>query len=274
MHELITDLWNTHQETIVILGRRIITALFIAGAGKIILVLSGNLIKRATASKMRFDENLASILRILIRYGVVIICLIIILENFGFNTASLIAILGAAGVAVGLALKDTLSNIAAGLILLVLSCYRKGDFIEFGAYMGSVREIDLFATTLETPDGVFISAPNSSIWGTPLKNYSRNNQRRMELSITISYSDSLDAAFQVLQEIITGEKRFLQTPAPQIMVKALEDKGVNVMLRAWAENAVFWDIYWEQSKNIKEKIEAAGLHIALPQHEISIKSKE
>jgi small conductance mechanosensitive channel len=270
MRELIMNLWNTHQETFITLGRRCITALVIAGAGKVILVLTGNLIKRAVTGKMRFDENLASILRLLIHYGVVIICLIIILENFGFNTTSLIALLGAAGVAVGLALKDTLGNIAAGLILLFLRVYRKGDFIEFGSYMGSVREMNLFAITLETPDGVFISAPNSSIWGTPLKNYSRNNQRRLELSITISYLDSLDTAFRTMREIIEGEKRFLQNPAPQIMVKALEDKGVTIMLRAWADTAVFWDLYWDQSRNIKEKIEAAGLHIALPQGEIRL----
>jgi small conductance mechanosensitive channel len=193
-----------------------------------------------------------------------------ILDLFGINTTSLIAVLGAAGVAVGLALKDTLSNIASGIILLLLGSYRKGDFIEFGSQMGTVKDISLFTTTLETPDGIFISAPNSSIWGVPLKNYTRNGKRRMDLVVSISYSDSIDTAFAVMRQIAVEEKRFLATPAPQVMVQTLADSTVNILLRAWANSDVYWSIYWDQMKNVKEKIEAAGLHIPFPQRDVHV----
>jgi small conductance mechanosensitive channel len=193
-----------------------------------------------------------------------------ILDAFGVNTNSLIAILGAAGVAVGLALKDTLSNIAAGIMLLVQQTYHRGDWIEFGAVQGSVKEIGLFTTILETFDGIYISAPNSCIWGPPLKNYSRNERRRMDLAVSIAYEDSIDTAFRVLQELVAGETRFLKEPAPQIIVQSLGESGVNLVLRAWAPTAAYWDVYWDQMRNIKEKIEEAGLTIPFPQRDIHI----
>jgi small conductance mechanosensitive channel len=193
-----------------------------------------------------------------------------ILNSFGINTASLLAVLGAAGVAIGLALKDTLGNIAAGIILLLLGSYRRGEYIEFGSYSGTVKEIGLFTTILETPDGLFVSAPNASIWGTPLKNYSRNGKRRMELSVGIAYSDSIDTALRVMQDIAETETRFLKDPAPQILVQSLGDSSVNIALRAWAATDVYWKIYWDQMKNVKLKIEEAGLHIPFPQRDLHI----
>jgi small conductance mechanosensitive channel len=221
-----------------------------------------------------FDETFASILHIALSYGVIIIGVIIVLDAFGVNTASLIALLGAAGVAIGLALKDTLSNIASGIILLLLRSYRKGDYIEFASCSGTVKEMDLFATILETPDGIYISAPNSSIWGVPLKNYTRNGKRRMDLSVSIAYSDSIDAAFKVMQDVIASETRFMRDPAPQVMVQSLGDSGVTIMLRAWAHTSVYWTIYWEQMRNIKEKIEAAGLTIPFPQRDLHLIREE
>jgi small conductance mechanosensitive channel len=193
-----------------------------------------------------------------------------ILNTFGINTASLLAVLGAAGVAVGLALKDTLANIAAGIILLLLGSYHREEYIEFGAYGGTVKEINLFTTILETPEGLFISAPNSSIWGVPLKNYTRNGKRRMELLVGISYSDSIDTAFRVMRDIAETETRFLRDPAPEVIVQSLEDSSVNIALRAWAPTGMYWSIYWDQIKNIKLKIEEAGLHIPFPQRDMHI----
>jgi small conductance mechanosensitive channel len=130
--------------------------------------------------------------------------------------------------------------------------------------------MDLFTTTLETGDGIFISAPNSTLWGVPLKNYSRSRRRRMDLSIGISYKDSIDAAFAVMRQITEEETRFLRDPPPQVMVQSLGDNSVNIMLRAWATTDVYWSVYWEQIRNIKEKIEAAGLNIPFPQRDIHI----
>jgi len=193
-----------------------------------------------------------------------------ILSVFGVNTTSLLAVMGAAGLAVGLALKDTLGNIAAGIIILVLGSYRRGEFVEFGSFMGMVKEINLFTTILETPDGIYVSAPNASIWGSPLRNYTRNGKRRMELSIGISYSDSVDSAFQVMQDIIAAESRFLSEPAPQVILQAVESHSVRITIRAWSAVEDYWNIYWDLNKIIKQKIEAAGLCVPLPQRDVRV----
>jgi small conductance mechanosensitive channel len=270
MDEKLLSLWANHSAGFIELGRDIIVSVIIVIAGLIITRAGVKLINKAAGGGQRIDGMVTSLLRMMVRYGILIICVIMILNVFGINTASLIAVLGAAGVAVGLALKDTLGNIAAGIILLFLRSFRRGDYIEFGSYSGTVKEINLFTTTLETPDGIYISAPNSSIWGTPLKNYTRNGRRRMDLSVGISYSDSLDTAFGVLQEIIAAEARFMKDPAPQVLVQSLGDSSVNLLVRAWAPIDAYWNIYWFQMRNVKEKIEGAGLHIPFPQRDIHI----
>jgi small conductance mechanosensitive channel len=262
--------WESHTGAILELIRDIIVSLIILVAGIVAARITGKLIKKSTTSGLRLDDTVAGILHRIVRYGIFIVCVIMILNAFGINTASLLAVLGAAGVAIGLALKDTLGNIAAGIILLLLGSYRRGEYIEFGSSGGTVKDINLFTTILETPDGIFISAPNSSIWGTPLKNYSRNGRRRMELSVGISYSDSIDTAFRVMQSIAETETRFLKDPAPQIVVQSLGDSSVNIAFRAWAATDVYWNIYWDQMRNIKLKIEEAGLHIPFPQRDLHI----
>jgi small conductance mechanosensitive channel len=264
MGQIFLELWELHSAAILLIAKNLIAAAVILVIGIVLSRGAQKLIRKASAGDLQGGGTVSYLLRTVIRYGILIICVIMILNVFGVNTASLLAVLGAAGVAIGLALKDTLGNIAAGIILLVLGSFRKGEFIEFGAYMGTVKEINLFTTTLETPDGIYISAPNSSIWGSPLKNYTRNGRRRMELSIGIAYSDSVDTAFQVMQEIIAAEQRFLTDPAPQVILQSIEASSVKITIRAWASNQNYWDIYWDLSKTIKAKIEAAGLHIPLP----------
>ncbi|MDR1933297.1 MAG: mechanosensitive ion channel [Spirochaetales bacterium] len=271
MKDIIFDILNTHRDFFDSVGRKAAFSAALLFTARILVWIIGKLLRRAAARIPRFDETFASMLRIVISYAVFIICIIMILDVFGVNTTSLIALLGAAGVAVGLALKDTLSNIAAGIILLLLRSYRRGDTIEFGAFSGTVKEMDLFTTTLETADGIFISAPNGAIWGVPLKNYTRNGRRRMELVVGVSYSDSIDTAFEVMRQIAAEETRFLPEPAPQVMVQSLGDSCVNIMLRAWTHTDAYWPVFWQQTRNIKEKIEAAGLSIPFPQRDVHIK---
>ena len=264
------QLWDKYDHLVFGMGRRIIIAVLIVIGGKIVINISRRLIQRAVTGKIKADETLASVLRALIQYGVIIVCLIMILDVFGVNTAGLIALLGAAGVAIGFALKDTLSNIAAGIIILLLRPFHKGDFVECGPISGTVREVRLFTTIMETGDGVFISAPNSNFWGVPLKNYSRNPRRRMDITVTISFTDSIDAAFQVLSGIIREENRFLKEPPAQVMVQSLGESGIGVTLRAWVHTSGYWTVYWDQMKNVKEKIQEAGLTIAIPRRELHL----
>jgi small conductance mechanosensitive channel len=262
------ELWEFHSTSILLFARNLVAAVLILVIGRILSKGAQRLIKRAASSDLRVNETVTSVLRGIVRYGIFIICVIMILNVFGVNTTGLLAVLGAAGIAIGLALKDTLGNIASGIIILLLGSYRKGEFIEFGSFMGTVKDINLFTTILETPDGINISAPNSCIWGAPLRNYTRNGKRRMELSVGISYSDSVDTAFQVMKDIIAAEPRLLKDPAPQVILQSLESSSVIITVRAWASLNEYWDIYWELNKTIKAKIEAAGLHIPFPHVQI------
>jgi small conductance mechanosensitive channel len=262
--------WNNNRHAVIDIAGEIIASVIVVVAGKLIATGLKKLINKSVKSRINVDDTIGSILQSIVSYGIFIICVIMILNIFGVNTASLIAVLGAAGLAVGLALKDTLGNIASGIILFFLGSYRRGEFIEFDSFSGTVKEINLFTTILETPDGIYISAPNSNIWGSPLKNYTRNGKRRMELFIRISYSDSVDTAFGVLQNIITSETRFLKEPAPQVVVQSMQDSYVNLVIRAWAGNQDYWDVYWQQMRNLKEKIEKAGLHIPFPRQDVRI----
>ena len=270
LNDFIIQFWDKYGFTVLEMGRKFLIAVLIIISGKVIISLSQHLIQKAVSGKIKFDEAVASVLRMVIKYGIVIICLIMILDVFGANTAGLIALLGAAGVAIGFALKDTLSNIAAGIIILFLHPFRKGDYIEFDTTAGIVCEMGLFATILETPDGIYICAPNSSLWGVPLKNYSHNAKRRLDITVSISYTNSIDSAFQVLKGIIWEENRFIQEPAPRVMVQSLGDSGLNVTLRAWVPSADYWVIYWDQMKNIKERLQEAGITISLPKREIHL----
>jgi small conductance mechanosensitive channel len=274
MGQQIIDLWKYHSAVILPLIKNLVAAVIILIIGLNLSKGARKLVQKANSKLSQSDGTALPLLQTIIHYGIIVICIIIILNIFGVSTASLIAVLGAAGVTVALALKDTLGNIAAGIVLIFLGTIRKGEFVEFGLFSGTVKEINLFTTILETPEGIYISAPNSSIWGSPLKNYSRNVKRRMELSVGIAYSDSVDAAFQVMQGIIDAEARFLKDPAPQVILQSFEDSSIKITIRAWAANQDYWNIYWEMNKNIKAKIEEAGLHIPFPQRDIHIIKEE
>jgi small conductance mechanosensitive channel len=169
MGQKLLELWEYHSISVLLFARNLVAAILILVIGRILSKGAQRLIKRAASSGLQVDGTVTSLLRAIVRYGIFIVSVIMVLNVFGVNTASLLAVLGAAGVAIGLALKDTLGNIASGITILFMGSCRKGDFIEFGDFMGTVQEINLFTTILETPDGVYISAPNSCIWGTPLK---------------------------------------------------------------------------------------------------------
>jgi small conductance mechanosensitive channel len=272
MKDQILFIWNNYHETVFSIGGKVTAACIVIFFGFSISKGLKNLIKKASASKL--DNTVSSILNSIITYGILIIVIIMTLNIFGVNTASLIAVLGAAGIAVGLALKDTLGNIAAGIIMIFLGNYRIGEFIQFNSFNGTVKQINLFSTVLETPDGIYVSTLNSSILGSTILNFSRNGKRRMELSVRISYSDSIDAAFGVLNDLVKSETRFLNEPPAQVVVQSLQDGCINLVVRAWAGNADYWDVYWKYTRIIKEKIEEAGLSIPYPRQEIFIQNTQ
>lgn len=197
----------------------------------------------------------------------------IILETFGVNANSIIAVLGAAGLAIGLALKDTLSNIAAGIMLIVLRPMKVDDYIVSDSVSGNIKKIGLFATELKTLDGVYISAPNNAIWNSPIKNFSRNSTRRVDIVVGIDYSDSIDTAIDVLRKIAENEKRILPSPSANFFVQSMGDSCVNIQFRVWVEKGDYWGVLADMNKEIKENIEAAGLSIPFPQTAVTFQNQ-
>jgi small conductance mechanosensitive channel len=270
MKDQLINIWNDYHETVFSIGWKIIVSLIIASIGLLITKGLTKLIKKASTGRLKVDDTISSILRYIVSYGIFIICLIMILNVFGVNTASLLAILGAAGIAIGLALKDTLTYIAAGIIIFFIGSYRIGEFIEINSYSGTVKEINLFTTTLETIDGIYISVQNSYMMGSPLKNFTRNGKRRMEIPVRISYSDSIENAFNVLNELINLENKFLTEPPVQIIVQSMQDSYINIVVRAWTKNPDYWDVYWKHMRVFREKFEEAGFYIPFPRQNIHI----
>lgn len=274
MKDSLIQFWQSHSETIIALGYNLILAIVIFVASSLIARAVRKAINNTNSKLNKIDATLIPIFSVVASYAVYVIGGVFILDIFGVNTASLIALVGAAGLAVGLALKDTLSNIAAGIMLLILRPFKTGDFIEFGSTQGTVKEISLFTTVLETIDGLYIASPNSVLWGNNIKNFTRNGKRRMDIVVGISYSDSIDDGFKILQAVAANESRLMTDPAPQVLVASMADSAVNIQLRAWATNENYWSAYWDLNKQVKEAIEAAGLTIPFPQRTLHVVSEQ
>lgn len=215
----------------------------------------------------RLDRTLVPIMAALVRYAGLTLTIVITLGNFGVETTSIIAVLGAAGLAVGLALQGTLSNVAAGLMLLFLRPFRIGDWVEAAGVSGSVREIGLFTTTIDTFDNVYISIPNSSIWSSNIINHARYGTRRMDLDIGIGYDSSLDTAETALMSL-AADPRVLSDPAPRFLVVSYGDSAINVRLRAYASYDDFFHLYWDLNRRLKGVLDEHGIEIPFPQRVI------
>lgn len=263
------NLWEQHSDDVIRFVRVVILALVVIVAAKLISMVMKRIISRSMKRFEAMDESLIHVTYTIVRTIIWIIGVLIILDLFGFNTASILTVLGAAGLAIGLAMKDSLSNIAAGIMLIILRPYRQGDFIDCGSISGSIQQMGLFSTTLKTPDGLFVSAPNSVVFGTPIKNYSRNPTRRSDITVGVAYSDSLPVALQTMQELLNAEPLVLKDPAPEVLVSELADSSVQLTLRYWTKTGDYWDAFWSVKSKLKPQIESAGLNIPFPQRVVT-----
>ena len=262
--------WQQHQASILHLGKSLLLGLVILLMAWGFSALARKLILKGTRKFDAVDESVGKILSGVVRTIIWLFAALIILDLLGINTASILTVLGAAGLAVGLAMKDSLSNIAAGLMLLFLRPYKLGDYIDCGSVSGTIREIGLFTTTFTTPDGLFIAAPNSVLFGAPIKNYSRNPRRRADITVGIAYGDSLSQGMQVLLKLMREHPLILQDPAPEVLVSELADSSVNLTLRFWTENKDYWEAYWSVKAQLKDALEGAGLNIPFPQRVVTL----
>lgn len=243
-------------------GMHLLTAIAMLVAGWII----GKWLSRMIQRIGKLDGTLKSFLGGLVKYTVMAVAFVAVMGQLGVQTASLLAVLGAAGLAIGLALQGTLSNVAAGVMLLILRPFNVGDHIETGTIKGTVRELGLFGTELSTADNIYIFAPNSKIWNAEIFNFNRNNHRRIDLVFTISYSDSIDKAFSIVNAILEAENRLIRTKdkEPQVFVSALGDFAVEITLRLWAKTTEHLHVRWDLTKTVKEAFDAGGITIPFP----------
>ena len=266
------DLWENYQDEIISCGVNIFWALLIVLLGFLLRLVFKRMIFNAAAKISNADQSVAKICYSIVKIFIRGLVVLIILELFGVNTAGVLTVLGAAGLAVALAMKDSLSNIAAGLMLIVLRPYKTGDYVDCGSVSGTIKEMKLFTTELCTVDGMYILVPNSVIFNAPVKNYSRNPLRRADIPLKIAYGDSLETAVRVMKKLLDEQPEILKDPAPDVLVAELAEDSVNLTLRFWTKNECYWSVYWAVKSQLKPALEAAGLKAPFPQRVITLAS--
>ena len=261
---------ETIERIITTYGLSVVGGIAILIVGWIIAGMANRTIRRVMGKREKVDPLLAGFVASLVKYLILAFTIVAVLNQFGVQTASLIALLGAAGLAVGLALQGTLSNVAAGIMLLILRPIRVGDFVDIGSTLGTVDEIGLFVTSMHTPDNIAMVIPNSQIWGTTIKNFTQNDTRRVDMIFGISYSDDMDKAVQIINSLIAADERFLKEPEPLVAVAELADSSVNIYARPWVNRADFFAAKLDLTKKVKERFDAEGVSIPFPQRDVHI----
>ncbi|MBL4801689.1 MAG: mechanosensitive ion channel [Emcibacter sp.] len=251
-------------------GINMLGAILILIIGWTVAGWAKNTITRTLSKNTKFDVTLTSFISSGARYIILIFTIIAVLGKFGVQTASLIAILGAASLAIGLALQGTLSNVAAGVMLLIFRPFKIGDFINAAGHAGSVKNLGLFVTEMATGDNVQIIIPNSQIWGSSIQNYSAHSTRRVDMVIGIGYDDNIDDAITEIGNVIDADNRALKTPEPSLFVGELADSSVNIVVRVWTDSGNYWPLKASLTKNIKHKFDEKGISFPYPQQDVHL----
>jgi len=263
------QLTDTLIELVSVWGLRVIGAIAVLVIGRLI----ASALRRGVArglSRAGTDETLIPFLSGIVYYVALAVVLIAVLGLFGIETTSLVAVLGAAGLAIGLALQGTLSNFSSGVMLLVFRPFKKGDFIEAAGIRGSVSEVGIFTTVLNTPDNVRIIVPNSAINGATITNYSAYDTRRNDLVIGVSYGDDLSVVESTIRRVLDEDSRVLKDPEAQVVVGELGDSSVNFFVRPWCASTDYWPLRFDLTRRLKTEIEAAGCSIPFPQRDVHL----
>lgn len=262
-------MWTMIQTSGVDLGIRLTTAILIFFVGKWIVALVVKGLMKAMR-KGDVDTTLRRFVSNLARIVLMLFVIIAAINHLGIQTASLIAVLGAAGLAVGLALQGSLSNFAAGVLIVLFRPYKVGDWIEGAGVSGAVEEVQILTTVLKTGDNKRVIIPNSQIMGSTITNYSANDTRRVDLVVGVSYSDDLDKVRKELENLVAADERILKDPAPTIAVSQLADSSVNFVVRPWVETADYWAVYFGLTERVKKRFDEVGISIPFPQRDVYI----
>jgi small conductance mechanosensitive channel len=264
--EALTELWTL----VVTYGLQVVGAIVVLVVGWIAAGLGARWTAKGLAKTGRVDETLTGFLSSLVKYLILIVMVIMVLNLFGVQTTSLIAVLGAASLAIGLALQGTLSNVAAGVMLLLFRPFKVGDYIEGGGQAGTVKTITLFVSELATPDNVQIIVPNSQLWGSAIKNYSFHTTRRVDMVLGIGYEDDVEKAAAIVEQMAKDDGRVFDDPPPQIVVGELGASSVDIVIRLWCNAGDYWPLKFDMTKALKLRMDAEGISIPYPQRTVHV----
>ena len=247
----------------------------------VLILFTGYLLSKAIANgtakilyKKNMDKAVVQFIHGLLRYTLFAIVFVAALSRLGVQTASVVAVIGAAGLAIGLALQGSLSNFAAGILIVIFRPFKSGDYVQVSGVAGSVDSIQIFQTILTTPDNKMVVVPNSGVIGSPITNYSRHKTRRIDLVIGVSYSADLNKVKLLLLEVCKADSRVLSEPGVVVGVQELADSSVNFVVRPWVNTSDYWAVYFDLLQSIKESLDKEGIDIPFPQMNVHLNKIE
>lgn len=251
-------------------GIKIALAILIFVIGKWVVKLVVKVLKKLLGRAKGMDEMLVNFVASIVNAVLLLFVIIASLDQLGVDTTSLVALIGAAGLAIGLALQGSMQNFAAGVMILVFKPFKAGDFIEAGGVTGVVETVNIFSSTLRTGDNKEIIVPNGSIYSGSITNYSARDTRRVDMVFGVSYEDDIRQVKAILEKLVAEDARILKDPAPVVALSELADNSVNFIVRPWVNSADYWDVYWSMNEKVKLAFDEAGISIPYPQMDVHV----
>ncbi|MDA5092656.1 mechanosensitive ion channel [Aliiroseovarius sp. KMU-50] len=265
MNEIITGVWGP-------LLLSAAQALVVLVIGWVVAGRLGALARNRVNRTEGIDPTLGNFLASIVKWAILAMVLVAVLGIFGIEATSIVAVLGAASLAIGLALQGTLSDLAAGVMLIVFRPYKLGDLVDINGTAGTVRDLNLFVTELVTPDNVQIIVPNGQAWGAIIKNYSAHDTRRVDMVFGIDYGDDANVAMGIILDVVKADTRVMNDPEPWVRVTNLGDSSVDLTTRIWVAAEDYWDVKFQLTQAVKETFDAKGISIPYP-HTVEIQKK-
>lgn len=262
-----------NQELILGYTIKFIVAIIILIVGKIIANSVANIMGKGM-EKRGTDKAVISFLGAIVRSVIFIAAILMALSQVGVETTSFIAILGAAGLAIGLSLQGSLANMASGVLIILFRPFRSGEYVDAGGVSGTVQEVNIFQTIMKTPDNKVVFVPNAQITNSPITNYSREDTRRVDLVIGVSYDADLHKTKEVLESVLAADSRLLKDPAWNVQVNALNSSSVDFIVRPWVNRGDYWPVYWDLNREIKIALDKAEIGIPYPQMDVHLHKQD
>lgn len=266
-------IWEQIRQLVTMYGLNVLAAAAIFVLGKMAASMIRRLVRRIMR-KRNMDDTLTGFVSSMLYAGILAFVVIAALSKLGIQTASFIAVLGAAGLAIGLALQGSLANFASGVLMIIFKPFRAGDYVDAGGASGFIDEIGIFTTTIRTLDNKKVIVPNSKITGDNITNYTARETRRVDLTAGVSYADDIDRVKSILLEILEGDERVLDDPAPFVGLSEMADSSVNFTVRAWVRTEDYWGVYFDTNERIKKAFDSQGITIPFPQMDVHMRKTD